>query len=123
MPNAGGALRVIVVYNQAGEQVTWFYSPNSSNQSVAIYGGSSSRRLYDRRLGDDFVYYYDITTLPAAGSTLSGHTITTIQSAGSHMCIDGNLLFCTLNATPVGLSQSQTVINSYRLDTGEKQGQ
>ncbi|EID2680153.1 tail fiber domain-containing protein [Escherichia coli] len=122
VPNAGGALRVIVVYNQAGEQVTWFYSPNSSNQSVAIYGGSSSRRLYDRRLGDDFVYYYDITTLPAAGSTLSGHTITTIQSAGSHMCIDGNLLFCTLNATPVGLSQSQTVINSYRLDTGEKQG-
>ncbi|HBP7711879.1 TPA: hypothetical protein L6J47_004106, partial [Escherichia coli] len=122
VPNAGGSLRVIVVYNQAGEQVTWFYSPNSSNQSVAIYGGSSSRRLYDRRLGDDFVYYYDITTLPAAGSTLSGHTITTIQSAGSHMCIEGNLLFCTLNATPIGTSQSQTVVNSYRVDTGEKQG-
>lgn len=89
---------------------------------MAIYGGSSSRRLYDRRLGDDFVYYYDITTLPAAGSTLSGHTITTIQSAGSHMCIEGNLLFCTLNATPIGTSQSQTVVNSYRVDTGEKQG-
>ncbi|MBC0058632.1 tail fiber domain-containing protein [Escherichia coli] len=121
-PNAGGALRVIVVYDQNGSQITWFYSPNSSGQSVAIYGGSSSRKLYDRRLGDDFVYYYDITTLPATGSTLSGQTITTIQSAGSHMCIEGNLLFCTLNATPIGTSQSQTVVNSYRLDTGEKQG-
>lgn len=121
-PNAGGALRVIVVYNQAGEQVTWFYSPNSSGQSVAVTGNSTSRRLYDRRLGDDIVYYYDITSLPLAGTTLSGHTATNIQSAGSHLCVSGNLLFCTMNDVPVGGSSSQTVINVYALDTGSKQG-
>ncbi|EJX3028605.1 tail fiber domain-containing protein [Escherichia coli] len=122
VPNAGGALRVIVVYNQAGEQVTWFYSPNSSNQSLAISGDSSSRIMYDRKLGDDIVYTYDITVLPSTGSTLSNGVATPIQGAQSHMCVSGNLLFCTMNATPIGRTLSQNVINIYRVDTGEKQG-
>lgn len=121
-PNAGGSLRVIVVYNQAGEQVTWFYSPNSSNQSVVITGDSSSRKMYDRVLGNDIVYTYDITVLPSPGSTLSNGVVTPIQNAQSHMCISGNLLFCTMNATPIGTTLSQNVINIYRVDTGEKQG-
>ncbi|MEF5048229.1 tail fiber domain-containing protein [Escherichia coli] len=118
----GGGNCVIVVYDQAGTELTWFYSRNSSGQSLAVTGNSTSRRLYDRRLGDDIIYYYDITTLPLAGTTLTGHTATTIQSAGSHYCVEGNLLFCTMNATPVGATTSQTVINIYALDTGAKQG-
>lgn len=121
-PNAGGSLRVIVVYNPAGEQVTWFYSPNSSNQSVVISGDSSSRKMYDRKLGNDIVYTYDITVLPSPGSTLSNGVATPIQGAQSHMCVSGNLLFCTMNATPIGMTLSQNVINIYRVDTGEKQG-
>lgn len=118
----GGDNCVIVVYDQVGTELTWFYSRNSSGQSLAVTGNSTSRRLYDRRLGDDIIYYYDITTLPLAGTTLTGHTATAIQSAGSHYCVDGNLLFCTMNATPVGGTTSQSVINIYALDTGAKQG-
>lgn len=120
--NGAATQRAMVVYSPTGVELTWFYIGTSSGQSVTVVGGNGNRRLYERRLGDDVVYYYQLNALPATGSTVSVFTATAISGSGSHMAIEGNILVTVQNAVPIGNTANEMVINTYNLSTGAKLG-
>lgn len=114
------ALRAIVVYDRSGNELTWFYIEDSGLQSLSVTGSLPLLKLYDGGKGvSGYLQEYTLTSLPAAGSTVTSRVSTGVTGLTSLFHVRGDLVACFSSAARIGnFTNDDSVITVRELSTG-----